>query len=259
MRWRPTSLAMMLAWGTACDRSASEPEGLSSASPRAEVSVVTPAVSSAPDPLPPPVRMETVPVPGDWPAYVLRGARGARKMVFLHGTCTNGLGYAQSFQHAAARQGWLVAVQADKPCKNTAFHDWTNTPEELDARIEAAFRAAGYQGPLEDLTVIGYSSGAVLSTMLAHKYPRRYAYVILIGGPQKPTEWRLRNTRSTVMMAGSRDRQDLMKDGARDLDAAGIPSKFMILPGAQHGQMGSESERVMGEALDWLFAHARPR
>jgi len=61
--------------------------------------------------------------------------------------------------------------------------------------------------------------------------------------------------RSTVMMAGERDRQDLMKQGAKALVRAGIPSTFMIIPEATHGAMGPTPEKTMGEALDWLFSH----
>jgi hypothetical protein len=54
------------------------------------------------------------------------------------------------------------------------------------------------------------------------------------------------------MMAGSRDRQDRMRAGARAFLAAGIPATYIVLPGAAHGEMGPEAERAMGEALDWL-------
>ncbi len=218
-----------------------------------------PAASAVPSATPPreSVRIETVEVEGDAPAFVLRGTHGPHRMVFLHGYCSHGLRYAQSFQHAAAKQGVLIAVQADKPCDEAPFRRWTNTAETLNGRIEAAFRAAGDDASLDGMAIIGYSSGAVLAEMLAHKYPARYAHVILIGGPQKPVEWRLRKSRSTVMIAGENDRRDLMETGARDLDASGIPSTFMILPGAKHGEMGPEGERVMGEALDWLWKNER--
>lgn len=206
-----------------------------------------------------PVRVDTVPVPGDLPAFVLRGGRGSKRMVFLHGHCSHGLGYVQSFQHAAARHGTVVAVQGNRACGDGSFREWTDTAERLDRRIEAAFRAAGDAGPLTGLAVVGYSSGAVLAEMLAHKAPERYAHVVLIGGPQKPTEWRLRRARSTAMIAGERDRQDLMRLGARDLHASGIPSAFFELPGAKHGQMGPDAEPVMARALDWLWENQRAR
>jgi hypothetical protein len=61
------------------------------------------------------------------------------------------------------------------------------------------------------------------------------------------------------MMAGERDRQDLMKQGAEVLAKAGIPSTFMVIPQATHGAMGPTPEKTMGDALEWLFAHEAPR
>jgi hypothetical protein len=41
---------------------------------------------------------------------------GPEKFVFLHGMCGHGHGYAQSFQHASARKGRMIAPQADVVC-----------------------------------------------------------------------------------------------------------------------------------------------
>jgi len=204
-----------------------------------------------------PVHVEEVPVPGDLPTFVVRGGTGKARMVFLHGLCGHGHYYVDSFMHAAAARGTLLAVQADTPCGEGPYRRWTNTPNKLNDRIEAAFRAVGDAGPLVDMVVIGYSSGAVLSEMLAHKWPERYTRIVLIGSPQKAAVFRLRKAKSTVMMAGEIDRHDLMKAGMRDLNNAGIPSTFLVLPKATHGAMGPDSERVMGEALQWLWDHER--
>ena len=59
------------------------------------------------------------------------------------------------------------------------------------------------------------------------------------------------------MMAGERDRQDLMRKGARVMNRAGVPSTFFVIPEATHGAMGPTPEKTMGEALDWLWEHQR--
>jgi hypothetical protein len=46
-----------------------------------------------------------------------------------------------------------------------------------------------------------------------------------------------------------------MKQSARAIAKAGIPSTFMVIPEATHGAMGPTPEKTMGEALDWLFRH----
>lgn len=245
----------------ACDRGKQNaPVESETALPRASVTapVAACASSSPPARVAEPVRVEEVSVPGDQPTFVVRGGTGDARMVFLHGLCGHGHFYVDSFKVSAAKKGTLLAVQADTPCGDGPYRRWTNSPQKLNDRVEAAFRATGDDGPLRDMVVIGYSSGAVLSEMLAHRWPERYTRVILIGSPQKPAVFRLRKARSTVMMAGEIDRHDLMKGGKRDLINAGIPSTFLVLPGATHGAMGPASERVMGEALDWLWDHARP-
>lgn len=228
--------------------SSSSSESVRSAAP-SRSAVVPPAAPSwePPDD----AQVEQVEVPGDLPAFVVRGNPEGRRIAFLHGLCGNPYGYAWSFRNAAARRGTLVAIQGNMPCTG-AFRDWSSAPGKVDARIEAAFRAAGDLKPLEDVILIGYSSGGTYAELLAMNRPERYTRLILIANPRKPALFRLRRAKAVVVMAGERDRHDLMKEGLRDLTGAGIPSTFMVLPKATHGEMGPDSERVMAEALDWF-------
>jgi predicted esterase len=217
------------------------------------------AASSAPAPWEPPhdAEVEQIEVPGDLPAFIVRGRPGGERMVFLHGLCGNPYAYAWSFRNAAARLGTIIAIQGNVPCSGE-FRDWASTPEKVDARIQDAFRAAGDDRDLVDLVVMGYSSGATYAELLVMKNPQRYARAVLIANPRKPASFRLRDARAVVLMAGQLDRQDLMQAGLLDLKAAHVPATFMVLPGATHGEMGPESERVMREALAWLLEHKRP-
>ena len=61
------------------------------------------------------------------------------------------------------------------------------------------------------------------------------------------------------MMAGERDRLDLMKQAASVYRAAGIPATFQAIPGARHGEMGPHPEETMGGALDWCWDNGRPK
>jgi predicted esterase len=201
--------------------------------------------------------VETVDVPGDLATFAVRREGEPAKVVFLHGYCSQALPYAESIKHSAYDQGGMLAIQADRVCDDGATRRWTNTREQLDARIVAAYRAAGYSSPPGDLILMGYSEGAVLAEMLVHLNPRRYSRAILIGAPRKPQEFRFRHARATVMMAGEIDRQDHLIAGARELSASGIPSTFLELPGAKHGQMGADAERVMAEAFSFLATHGR--
>ncbi|HOD21418.1 MAG TPA: alpha/beta hydrolase [Polyangiaceae bacterium] len=201
------------------------------------------------------VLVEQLEIDGDLPAFVVRGKKDGFKMVFLHGLCGNPYAYALSFRHAAARLGTLLALQGNISC-GSDFRDWSCPPSQVDARIERAFRALGDESDLRNLILIGYSSGATYAELLVLRNPSRYALPILIASPQKPAYFRLRKARGVVLMAGERDRHDLMKSGLRDLSEREIPSAFFILPGATHGEMGNDAENVMENALLWIVRNA---
>lgn len=206
-----------------------------------------------------PVRMEPLDETGDPPLFVMRGGpRGVAPIVFLHGMCGHGLGYAQSFQFSAARKGLLMAPQGDVKCGRGPWAKWSGDVSALNARIEDGFRALGLEA-LEDVLVIGYSQGATRAEQLARKWPERYTRLILMGAPQATSARGLERLRGAVMMAGERDRKDLMRTGARALAAAGVPAVFQIIPEATHGAMGPVPEKTMGEALDWLWSNQRER
>ncbi|HET9957283.1 MAG TPA: alpha/beta fold hydrolase, partial [Polyangiaceae bacterium] len=162
-----------------------------------------------------PIRIE--PLPGiDPPVFAHHGRpRGPGKLVFLHGMCGHGMGYAQAFQFAAARYGTLIAPQGDSRCGNGPWAKWSRDLEALDRRILEGFRALGLAEPIEDVIVIGYSMGATRALELARKYPARYSSVILMGAPAAPTPGAASGLRAAVMMAGEHDRQDQMRAGVR--------------------------------------------
>jgi predicted esterase len=202
-----------------------------------------------------PIRMEPLSPTESPPTFVMRGEPvGPARLVFLHGMCGHGLGYAQSFQFTAARRGKLIAPQGDKPCHGP-WASWTGDLEALDARIVDTFRRLGDADPIEDIVLIGYSQGAMRAEDLARRWPQRYTRLVLIASPRVASPRGFDLVRSTVMMAGERDRQDLMKQSAKLLVRAGIPSTFIVLPEATHGAMGSSPEKTMSEALEWLFSH----
>jgi pimeloyl-ACP methyl ester carboxylesterase len=204
-----------------------------------------------------PIRMEPLDEHETPPTFVMRGGpKGPARMVFLHGMCGHALGYAQSFQWNAAKRGTLVAPQGDKPCSGP-WAMWSNDIDAIDARIVAAFRALGQEGPIDDVLLIGYSQGATRAEAMARKWPERYTRLILIAAPTVASPRGLGTLRAAVMMAGDRDRQDLMKAGMRAMLSAHIPSTFMVLPGATHGEMGKNPEETMGAALEWLFTHQK--
>lgn len=203
---------------------------------------------------PGPVRTDSVPVPDDLPAFVVRGARVHRaKMLFIPGMCVHPQGYVQSFQFAAAARGDLVTVQGDVSCGDSyGGRRWSSDLAAMDRRIDAAFRAAGLGEP-RGVIVIGYSQGAERAEKLLAKYPEKYSAAILISSPVVPSRALLAKAEAVVLMAGQYDLAQGTHPGAASMLKRGsIPSTFLTLPGARHGQMGDSPETSMRQALDFV-------
>ena len=199
-----------------------------------------------------PIRVE--PLADDPSVFVLQGQpRGSGKLVFLHGMCGHGLGYAQSFQNSAAKFGRLIAPQADIRCGNGPWAKWSGDTAKLQERIERTFASLGDGTTLEDVCVLGYSQGATRAEALARAYPRVYSRLVLMAAPTPLNPAGLSHLVSALMMAGERDRRDLMKDSAERLKRRGVRASFMLIPEATHGSMGPTPEKTMGAALDWLW------
>jgi pimeloyl-ACP methyl ester carboxylesterase len=202
-----------------------------------------------------PIRIEALPG-AEPPVFVMQGGpRGPQRLVFLHGMCGHGLGYAQSFQFSAAKLGTLIAPQADVSCGGV-WSKWSGKLDQLDERITNAFRALGHRDPIDDIIVIGMSQGATRAAALAQKWPQRYTRLISMDAPNAIGVGELRELRGAVMMAGERDRQDLMRASERALKRTGVPVTFVLIPGATHGAMGPTPEQTMSSALSFLEAPA---
>ena len=203
---------------------------------------------------PGPVRTEEVIVRGDRPAYVVRGARVHRRaMVFLAGMCTHPGGYVMAFQHTAAARGDLVGLQGDVSCGGDgSMRMWSSDLAKLDARVDAAFVAAGLPAPAEVL-VIGYSQGAERALHLMDRWPAKYTRAILIASPIMLTPSQLRGSAAITLMAGSFDiSQSRMRSAVAPLVTAGIPATYLVIPKAHHGELGDTPEDTMRAALDFV-------
>jgi predicted esterase len=219
-----------------------DPEGLK----------LTPASRFEPERRSPRISVEEVVLSGGEDVSILRGARGTDRIAFLHGLCGHGMGYLQSFQFAAAEHGLAVAPNGDMKCPHGDQRSWTVDLEAIDALIVASLVAAGSEPDPRGVTLIGYSLGATRAEHVARNHPERYDALVLIGAPSTPSPRGLSQLRAAAMIAGERDRQDLMKRGARAFAAVGIPSRFFELPKARHGEMGPDSERVMRDVFRWV-------
>lgn len=232
--------------------------------PRAAPVTASAAPPSAPE-LPPGLKPGVpvpVAVPGGAPLRVIQGEPGKRQaIVYLPGLCGD-ITAIDSWAQAASRHGTLVAVPGDIRCHGSSRYRWSRNLARIQQRIDRALETVGKSrnGQLETkvLTLIGYSQGATRAQALAAKFPRRYPRVLLGGAPTQPSERKLAGAKAVAVVGGQREAKANMRAGVDALRDAGEPVRFLVLPGAGHGHFGPDADRVMGEALDFLFRTAPP-
>lgn len=203
------------------------------------------------------ISVDEMPVPGDLPMYVLRGAKGPARMVFLHGMCGHGQGYVQAFQGAAAERGTAIALMGDTACGgNPAFRTWTLDIGRIDARIQAAFAASGSPlGAEEEVVLIGMSQGAMRAESLIAQFPTRYRRAIFMGAPRWPLPSRVGKLERAVLMAGEYEGTWAPKQAALELERRHVPATFVPIPHSRHAEL-REGEATMRSALAFLFEAA---
>jgi pimeloyl-ACP methyl ester carboxylesterase len=267
------ALAMVVTVGcepvrTANDSADAEP-------PSSEPSLVEPEASapspSSPEPPPSPspsasvrttaapevqTRVETLDVPGDAPASLVRARDGRPpRIVFFPGLCSNAAAYLHGFAEAAAAHGGALAIDGQKPCGSSGdFHSISSDPTVEEPRLEAALDAAGVPlGERSELLHVGYSLGATLLENLVKKRPERYRHVVLIGSPRDPRKDRLERARTVAMMSCSLDVPHRMKAAVSVMEGAGVRARYFEMPGCTHGNV-AEGDRVFGEVFGWARA-----
>jgi pimeloyl-ACP methyl ester carboxylesterase len=202
----------------------------------------------------PRIRVERVAIGAHGDAFVLRGGRGAERTAFLHGQCSSGHGYLDSFEFTAAARGAAVAPDGDLGCPDGRRRTWSRDLDGIDELIASSFALAASDPDPRRVTLVGYSLGASRAEQIARRHRQRYDALVLIGAPNVPSPRGLTHLRGAAMLAGEHDKQSLMRRGVQAFRAAGIPAEFFVLPRAAHGQMGPDAERVMRDVFDWLDA-----
>lgn len=203
----------------------------------------------------------SVPVPGDTPAHFVRTTGGSRRVAFyLPPKCTDPMPSFQGWAIEAAADTTVIGIGGDQPCPHTPYFQLAGDAAHLAARVDAAVKAVSAQLPggldTNALVLVGYSQGAAKAEDLAAHSPQHFPRVVLIGAPDPPSVSHLGHARVVATMAGERDRRDLMMTGTAALTHAGIPSRFFLLPGAAHGEMGPEGGKIMREVLAWVWQTA---
>jgi len=227
------------------------------------------APTHAPNPAPEearPVAAELAYVPGelvevavgfDKRVRVVHARTGQRRvLLYLHGVCGNPVAF-EPWAKSLVPHATLISLVGDRPCPGGHRHKWSHDMMGLDRRVRAAGDAVEVARgePLEHdrLAVAGYSQGALRAESLAKRFPKRYPHVVLMAGPLAPSPASVADASRVVIMAGEKDRQKHLRDAAGRLAGAGTKVRFILLPGAGHGEYGPEAEEVMSDMLAWLF------
>lgn len=266
--WRRSvrALSLLLATGLGCAHTAGADGGYRPPGTPAKSVRVDPAPDAAP--APPSLPEGVVPgqetrlrVPGDRHVIVVHAPAGNRQaIVYLHGVC--GDIYApRGWAEAASRFGTLVTMLGDEPCKGRKDRfRWYRNVERIDRRIrralDAVAEARGGQLDRDHVTLVGYSQGADRAERIAARFHRRYPRVLLGSPSAAPDPSHFATGQAVAVVAGAREDNDRRVEGVEALRQAGFRARFMPLPEAYHGQYGPQGERVMSEALGWLFDRA---
>jgi len=199
----------------------------------------------------------------DRPIRILPAATASpnrRVMVYLHGYCgdVNAVG---AFVPAATAHGTVLALLGDQPCKDKPGRfKWTRDAHALDQRIQRAIRLVNHTHHWDldgnDVTLFGYSQGALRAEALVRYYGKRYPRVILGGPPRRLSVEHFKQVRAIAVFGGELEDTHDMMGGAEDLIAAGFQARFFLLPGVDHGDFGGElaGNLALSEILDFVSA-----
>jgi pimeloyl-ACP methyl ester carboxylesterase len=210
-----------------------------------------------------PPNYELLDANSDRPIRVLRAKNpGRRVLVYLHGYCgdVNAVG---AFAPTAAAHGTLIALLGDQPCKGRPGRfKWSSDTHALDQRIQRAIRLVNraHQWDLDvsDVTLFGYSQGAVRAEALVRYYAKRYPRVILGGPPRRLKVEHFKHVQAIAVFGGELENTSDMLGGADDLIAAGARARFFLLPGVDHGDFGGElaGNLALSEILEFVSGPA---
>jgi pimeloyl-ACP methyl ester carboxylesterase len=202
--------------------------------------------------------IETVDVMNDRPVLVVPGET-ARPIIYLHGMCADAEPDLESWASSVSAYGTIIALSGDAPCANRpGQRTWSKDASLLDRRIAEAIgavaRAKNTKLDASEILLIGESMGASRAIGLASRFPAKYARLVLVGGPETPAQTQLGGAKAIALLAGEREPQDKMQNGALGLARAGLNARFWELTDATHGTYGSDGARTMGEAVAFVSA-----
>jgi pimeloyl-ACP methyl ester carboxylesterase len=211
--------------------------------------------------LPSPARsgaIETVDVPNNRRVVFVVGQK-ERPIVYLHGMCSEPRPALEAWSSSVREQGTIIALEGDAACSDRGGRTYSTDISALDARIDAAIDAVAFARDLpldrHETIVIGESLGASRAIALASQFHAKYPRLVLVGGPEAPSARELGGVRAVALLAGEKEPQGKMRQGAASLENAGVAARFWELAGATHGTYGPDGARSMADAVAFVVGH----
>jgi predicted esterase len=203
----------------------------------------------------PEVAIREIRIPGDASILVAPGETPT-PIVYLHGRCGDPTAF-RAWAEAGVKFGTILSLKGDQKCKGSGRTKWTEDGAKLDRRITRAIEVArtelGIDLDTERRLVVGYSQGALRAELLGTKFPKRYPRTVLIAGPRAPRPTSLVRSEAVLLVVGDHDAREHLSEAATKLVRAGRAVRYLELPGARHGEYGSDAPRVFSEGLTWLI------
>ncbi|NUO48720.1 MAG: hypothetical protein HOV80_07680 [Polyangiaceae bacterium] len=214
-----------------------------------ETELAQPPAASQPE-----VAIREIRVPGDSSVLVAPGETST-PIIYLHGRCGDPTAF-RAWAQAGVKFGTILSIKGDQKCKGGGRTKWTEDGAKLDRRITQAIEAVrkelGIELDTERRLVVGYSQGALRAELLGTKFPKRYPRAVLIAGPRAPRPTSLVRSEAVLLVVGDHDAREHLSEAATKLAHAGRAVRYLELPGARHGEYGSDAPRVFSEGLTWL-------
>jgi predicted esterase len=179
--------------------------------------------------------------------------------VLLHGLCGDPRRACAPFIDASTARGWLVCPRAEDSCGGGSR--WRLRPEDDTRRVEESVRVLAQERSGEvDLAsprvLVGFSLGGIAAVRIAQsaQQPGLYSGLVVIASQVHPDATLLTKAgvRRVVLAAGDLDMTSRpLREDARLLERAGIPTRFVSLGSFGHGYPADMEER-MREPMAWV-------
>lgn len=219
-----------------------------------------PAGSAEPD-APTPAHFADLPVPGHEPArlWVPGGSDTRPLIVVAHGAGGRAAWHCDLWRGITRGRAFVLCPRGTRVNRNTdSGYFFANDPA-LEKEVLAAVQAARASYPRVDpgpAVYAGYSQGAIMGALMAHRHPALFPRLVLVEGGHDwdiPTarRWHDGGGRRVLFVCGRRVCDEDARRASGWLGHVGVQTRIEYAAGAGHTPSGRVADRVRA-AFDWV-------